>query len=89
MDGGRDTRSGGSVARSNDFLTVQEVDTEETDRVEEDEQESEDDGDVSRDEVVRGDLRSADGEAELHVSRATYNEMGYSPCKWSCLKRRS
>jgi len=56
VDGSGNTRSGRSVSRGNDFLTVQEVDTEETDWVEGNKDEREDDGNVGRNKVIVCDL---------------------------------
>lgn len=68
MCGGRNTRSGCSVSGGNDLLRVEEVDSEETDRVEGDENKGEYDSNVGRDEIVFGDLGTANREAELEVS---------------------
>ena len=57
-----------SVSGGNNFLGVEEVDTKETDWVEGNENEGENDSNVCWDEVVLGDLRSTDGQAELTVS---------------------
>lgn len=64
---GRDTRSWSSVPGRNDFLRVQEVDTQEPDRVESDKDECKDDGDVRWNEVVIGDLGSTNSETELYL----------------------
>jgi hypothetical protein len=68
VDGGGNTGCGGSVSGCNDFLGVEEVDTEESDRVEGNKDKGKDDGDVRRNKVVIGDLRTTDGKAELDVS---------------------
>jgi hypothetical protein len=68
VDSSGDTRCGCSVSGSDDFLRIEEVDTEETDWVEGNEDESEDDSNVGRGEVILGDLRSTDSQTELIVS---------------------
>ena len=68
VNGGGDSRCWGTVSGSNDFLGVEEVDTEEADRVEGDKDECEYDGNVGRDKVVIGDLRSTNGKAELEIN---------------------
>jgi hypothetical protein len=68
VSSGGDTGCGGSVSGSNDLLGIEEVDTEETDGVEGDEDECKHDSNVGGNEVILGDLRTTDSEAELLVS---------------------
>jgi hypothetical protein len=89
VSGGRNTRSGCSVSGGNDLLRVEEVDSEETDRVKGDENKGEYDGDVGRDEVVFGDLGSANRETELEVSEALTLPEKNSPCMCSFHSRQS
>jgi hypothetical protein len=57
-----------SVSGGDNFLRVEEVDTEETDWVKGNENKSENDSNVCWDEIVLSNLRSTDGQAELDVS---------------------
>ena len=68
MNSGGDSRCWGSVSGSDDLLGVEEIDTEETDRVEGNKDECEYDSNVGRDEVVVGDLGSTNGKAKLMIS---------------------
>ena len=68
VNSGGNTGCWSTVSGGNDFLRVEEVDTEETDWVKGNENESENDSDVCWNKVVLGDLRSTDGQAELNVS---------------------
>jgi hypothetical protein len=90
MNSGRDTRCWCSVSGGNNFLRVEEVDTEETDWVEGNENKGENDSDICWDEIVLGDLRSTDGQAELDVSvcrPCLKGEIGGLPYRCSYLKR--
>lgn len=64
-------------------MGIQKVDTEETDRVEEDKDKGKDNSHVCRSQVVFGDLRSADGQAELMVNLEMRGLEVDSPCKCS------
>ena len=68
VNSGGDSRCWGSVSGSDDLLGVEEIDTEETDRVEGNKDECEYDSNVGRDEVVVGDLGSTNGKAKLMIS---------------------
>jgi hypothetical protein len=89
VSGGRNTRSGCSISGGNDFLRVEEVDSEETDRVEGDKDKGEYDSNVGWDEIIFGDLGSANREAELEVSEALTLPEKNSPCMCSCHSQQS
>jgi hypothetical protein len=55
----------GTVTGTDNFLAVQKVDTEETERVENDEKEGKDDTNVGWPEVTAGDLGAGNSQAEL------------------------
>ena len=79
-----------SVSGGDNFLRVEEVDTEETDWVKGNEHKGENDGNVCWDEVILGDLRSTDGQAELDVSvRVSSREVEFVDLPYRCsyLKR--
>jgi hypothetical protein len=71
-------------------LRVEEIDTEETDWVKGNENKGENDSNVCWDEIVLGDLRPTDGQAELDVSVCVSSrevESGDLPYRCSYLKR--
>lgn len=91
VDGRGDTGRRGTVSGSNDLLGVEEVDTEETDRVEGNKDECEYDSNVGRDEIVIGDLGSTDGKAELEISMVPFRKQRKydSPYRYSYQKQQS
>jgi hypothetical protein len=68
VNSGGNTRCGCSVSGGDNFLRVEEVDTEETNWVKGNKDKGENDSDVCWDKVVLGDLRATNGQAELNVS---------------------
>jgi predicted NBD/HSP70 family sugar kinase len=87
---GGNTGCWSTVSGGDNFLRVEEVDTEETDWVKGNEHKGENDGNVCWDEVILSDLRSTDSQAELDVSvclPCLKGGIGDLPYKCSYLKR--
>lgn len=89
MNSGGDSRCWGTVSGSNDLLGVEEVDTEETDRVEGDKDECEYDSNVCRDEIVIGDLGTTNSKAELKISYVFNRMNDHLPYRYSYQKQQS